>query len=55
MELMNVKHKEWYQRMNGFLHSEKMKEIEGKDAEEQLLKEKLLKKGWGRDWEDENA
>jgi tetratricopeptide (TPR) repeat protein len=47
--LMDVKHKEWYQKMNGFLHSEKMVEIEKRDQEEQLLKEKLLKKefAWG--------
>lgn len=46
---MDVKHKEWYQKMNGFLHSEKMVEIEKRDHEEQQLKEKLLKKefAWG--------
>ena len=37
-DLMNVKHKEWYQKMNGFLHSEKMKLIEEKDLEEKILK-----------------
>ena len=30
--------------MNGFLHSEKMREVEKKDEEERLLKEKLFKK-----------
>ena len=44
MDLMNVKHKEWYQKMNGFLKSDKMKEIDEKDQEEQLLREKILKK-----------
>jgi hypothetical protein len=44
MEIMNQKHKEWYQKMNGFLKSDKMKEIDEKDQEEQLLREKILKK-----------
>jgi hypothetical protein len=30
--------------MNGFLHSDKLKEIDEKEREERLLKEKLLKK-----------
>ena len=49
MDLMNVKHKEWYQKMSGFLQSDKMKDIEERDREEQILKEKLLKKDfqWG--------
>jgi len=49
MDLMNVKHKEWYQKMSGFLQSDKMKDIEERDREEQILKEKLLKKEfqWG--------
>ncbi len=35
--------------MNGFLKSDKMKEIDQKEKEEQLLREKVLKKelGWG--------
>ena len=44
MDLMNVKHKEWYQRMNGFLQSDKMREIEQRETEENLLREKILKK-----------
>ncbi len=44
MDLMNVKHKEWYQKMNGFLQSDKMKEIEKREQEENLLREKILKK-----------
>lgn len=50
MELMNQKHREWYQRMNGFLQSDKMKEIEEKEKEENLLRNKLLKKDFN--WED---
>lgn len=34
MEIMNQKHKEWYQKMNGFLHSDKLKEIDEKEKEE---------------------
>ena len=45
---MNVKHKEWYQKMNGFLHSDRMKEIEQREHEENLLREKILKKEF--DW-----
>lgn len=51
MDLMNVKHKEWYQKMNGFLHSDKMRVIDQRDEEEDLLKKKLLKKEF--DWKDE--
>jgi len=31
VELLNVKHKEWFQKMNGFLKSDKMREIEKQD------------------------
>jgi hypothetical protein len=41
---MNKKHKEWFQKMNGFMNTSKMREIEQQDKEEQILKEKLLKK-----------
>lgn len=44
MDIMNAKHKEWYGKMNGFLHSDKMQEIEQKDEEEHILKEKLYKR-----------
>jgi len=49
MELMNQKHKEWYQKMNGFLQSDRLKKIEERDQQEALLKHKLLKKefDWG--------
>ena len=43
-DLMNLKHKEWYQRMNGFLQSDKLKKLEEHDQEEALLKKKILKK-----------
>ena len=56
MELMNQKHKEWYQKMNGFLHSDKMQEIEQRDQEEKLLREKIYKKefSWGRSEGDQD-
>jgi ppGpp synthetase/RelA/SpoT-type nucleotidyltranferase len=44
MELMNVKHKEWYQKMNGFLQSDKMRVIEEREKEEEELRQKILKK-----------
>jgi len=34
MELMNKKHKEWFQKMNGFMNTSKMREIEEQDKEE---------------------
>jgi tetratricopeptide (TPR) repeat protein len=47
MDLMNAKHKQWFKKMNGFLHSDKMKEIEKSDQDEQVLKAKILKKEFG--------
>ena len=44
LDLMNKKHKEWFQKMNGFMNTSKRREIEEQDQEEQILKEKLLKK-----------
>jgi hypothetical protein len=44
MDLKDAKHKEWYEKMNGFYNSEKMHEIEQQDEEEATLKEKLFKK-----------
>jgi hypothetical protein len=52
MDLMNKKHKEWFQKMNGFMNTSKMREIEQQDKEEQILKEKLLKKEFN--WVDSN-
>lgn len=52
MDLMNKKHKEWFQKMNGFMNTSKMREIEEQDKEEQILKEKLLKKEFN--WVDTN-
>ena len=49
MEQMDRKHKEWFQKMNGFYKSDKLREIEQQDQEEQLLKEKLLKKDFNWD------
>ena len=49
MDLKDVKHKEWYAKMNGFLNSDKLKEIEQKDYEEKLLKEKLFKKEFSQE------
>ena len=34
MELMNKKHKEWFQKMNGFMNTSKMREIEEQDKQE---------------------
>ena len=49
MDQMDRKHKEWFQKMNGFYKSDKLREIEKKDQDEQLLREKILKKdfNWG--------
>ena len=49
MDQMDRKHKEWFQKMNGFYKSDKLREIEKKDHDEQLLREKILKKdfNWG--------
>ena len=52
LDLMNKKHKEWFQKMNGFMNTSKMREIEEQDQEEQILKEKLLKKEFN--WVDDN-
>ncbi|CDW86323.1 peptidyl-prolyl cis-trans isomerase fkbp6-like [Stylonychia lemnae] len=41
---MMTKEKEWYSKMNGFYSSKKMSDIEQKDYEEQILKQKLTKK-----------
>ena len=38
--------------MNGFMNTSKMREIEEQDQEEQILKEKLLKKEFN--WVDDN-
>ncbi len=38
--------------MNGFMNTSKMREIEEQDKEEQILKEKLLKKEFN--WVDTN-
>lgn len=43
-ELKDAKHREWYSKMNGFLHSEKMKQIEETEQQEKILKEKVYKK-----------
>lgn len=39
-----AKEKEWFNKMSGFYHSEKMQKINEKDQEEAILKEKLNKK-----------
>ncbi len=44
MDLKDKKHKEWFSKMNGFLHSDKMKEIEENEQKEKVLKEKMFKK-----------
>eukprot|EP00347_Sterkiella_histriomuscorum_P003944 403362337 len=43
-ELKQSKEKEWYTKMNGFYSSQKMVEIERRDYEEAILREKLNKK-----------
>jgi len=51
-EIQSAKRREWFSKMNGFLHSDKMREVEKKDEEERLLKEKLKRKQ-GFDWPEE--
>ena len=43
-DLKMTKEKEWYSKMNGFYKSQKMAEIEQRDEEEAILREKLVKK-----------
>jgi hypothetical protein len=47
MDLKNAKEREWYVKMSGFYGTDKMKDLERKDIEEQLLKEKLYKQTYG--------
>lgn len=42
--LKSEKEKQWYSKMSGFLNSDKMKQIEKKDHEEQKLKHKIRRK-----------
>ena len=43
-DLKMTKEKEWYSKMNGFYNSKKMSELERKEQEEAILREKLIKK-----------
>jgi Flp pilus assembly protein TadD len=43
-DIQKAKHRERFERMNGFYQSEKMREVEKQADEEELLKEKLRRK-----------
>ena len=42
-----TKESQWYSKMSGFLHSEKMAKIEQHDEEQTILREKLQRKHFG--------
>lgn len=44
----DAKEKEWYAKMSGFYNSSKLDQIEQKDEEQKLLKEKLYKQTYGQ-------
>lgn len=41
LDLKNRKEKEWYEKMNGFLDSARLKKIEKKDEETEKLRFKI--------------
>lgn len=52
--LKSEKEKQWYSKMSGFLNSDKMKQIEKKDEEDQKLKYKIRRKCLERRRDDED-
>ena len=52
VDLKNKKEKEWFQKMSGFLDSDKLKRIEQRDANEEKLRHKVYRQTFRR--RDEN-
>jgi hypothetical protein len=46
-DLKASKEQQWYSKMSGFLHSDKMARIDRQDEEETILREKLQRKHFG--------